>query len=321
MYSIIIPVYNRPEELDELLASLMVQNYKDFEVIVVEDGSANKADAVVAKYGNQLRIQYHYKPNTGPGDSRNFGFSKAEGDFLIVFDSDCIVPPNYLQIVHNRLQETKIDAFGGPDASMPEFSNIQKAINFSMTSLLSTGGIRGKKNRIGTYQARSFNMGFSRQVYESTGGFSNLRVSEDIDLSIRIHQKGFNLELIPEAFVYHKRRTSFTQFFKQTHSFGKGRANIGKIYPNQMKIVHAFPTLFLLFCLSVMLSLFVSIQLFYIGLFMLLFYTLLVLTDALNQNKDIGVAILSIAAVYVQMSGYGTGFLIGIFSKKITGRA
>lgn len=319
-FSIVVPVYNRPDELKELLESLTKQSYTDFEVIIVEDGSSLKSDEVVASYQNQLEIRYFFKENTGPGGSRNYGFARAKGDYFIIFDSDCFIPENYLEIVKNQIKLRKLDAYGGPDTWHPTFTNVQIAISYAMTSFFSTGGIRGKKKQMGGYQARSFNMGFSREVYEATGGFSNLRISEDIDLSKRIADKGFRLELISEAFVYHKRRTNFKQFFRQTHSFGKGRMNIGKLQSGQIKLVHLLPSGFVLFCFALLITPWISLELFFFQLLLFGLYFVMILTDSINQTKRPIVGFLSVVAVTTQLLGYGTGFLKGLFAKKNTGK-
>ncbi|WP_051295835.1 glycosyltransferase [Eisenibacter elegans] len=324
-YSVIIPVYNRPQELAELLESLARQTLKDpsvlIEVIVVDDGSRQRAEPVAAQYAERLDIHYFYKTNSGPGSARNYGFERASGDFFLMFDSDCLIPPDYFNIVHKHVKYNEVQSFGGPDASLPSFTLTQKAINYAMTSYFTTGGIRGKKKRIGPYQARSFNMGFSRKVYEATGGFRNLRVSEDIDLSIRIRKAGFETVLIPEAFVYHKRRTSLRQFFFQTYAFGKGRVNIAKIYPSEARLVHTFPTLFVIFCLSMIFTPLLSFSFFQIQLSAVLFYLTLVLSDAITSNQSLSVGLMAVPTVLVQMTGYGLGFLDGLISPKNLGTA
>ncbi len=319
-YSLIIPVYNRPEELRELLGSLLAQHAPAqdemrYEIIIVEDGSTHTAEEVCQDFSDKLPLRYFFKENTGPGTSRNYGIEQAMGDYFIFFDSDCIIPPDYLVIMHQKTQQYQLDAFGGPDASHVSFSILQKAINYAMTSFLSTGGIRGRKKHLGTYQARSFNMGFSRKVYEATKGFGAMRVSEDIDLSIRIREGGFKLQLIPEAFVYHKRRSTFADFFKQAHSFGKGRASIIKKYPAQFKWVHLFPSLWLLALLSMLPVYFLWMGLFQLQVAVFFLYATLILSDSIAHSKNLWVGLLSIPAVFIQLSGYGTGFLKGFFSK------
>ena len=306
-YSIIIPVYNRPDELSELLATLAQQTYKNFEVLVIEDGSVQKADAVVQQFASQLDIQYHFKENTGQGFSRNYGFELGKGDYYIVFDSDCLIPENYLQIVDDYLSQNKLDAFGGPDRAHQDFNDLQKAINYSMTSFFTTGGIRGNKKRTGVFHPRSFNMGISKEVFEKTKGYIITRKGEDIEFSIRIMEQGFKVGLIPEAFVYHKRRTSLIEFFKQLHFFGEARINISRYYPNELKLVHLFPLLFFIGLLAVPVSYFLLPSLFpllagaYIG------YFILILFDSTIRNKSLWVGILSMITSMVQLTAYGLG--------------
>ena len=245
-YSIVIPVYNRPDEVAELLQSLGQQSFKNFEVIIVEDGSTNPCKKEAEQFAEKLIIQYYFKENSGQGFSRNFGFEKANGDYFIVFDSDCIIPHNYLETVDNYLNNTPLDAYGGPDTADENFTLVQKAINYSMTSIFTTGGIRGSKKHAGPYHPRSFNMGISRHVYEKTGGYKITRMGEDIEFSIRIIENDFKVGLIQNAYVYHKRRTSLLQFYKQLHFFGRARINVSRFYPKEIKLAHMFPLAFLL---------------------------------------------------------------------------
>src|SRR5476651_2490328 len=245
-FSVIIPLYNRPQEIGELLYTLTLQTYTRFEVLVIEDGSVNDASEVVEGYNDRLDIKYFVKPNSGQGFSRNFGFERAVGDYFIIFDSDCLIPPDYLEIVAESLIANHLDAYGGPDAAHASFTPIQKAISYAMTSPFTTGGIRGNKKGIGQFHPRSFNMGISRRVWETAGGFIITRLGEDIEYSIRIHSLGFKIGLIPKAKVYHKRRTSFLQFYKQLHFFGRARINVYKFFPKELKAVHFFPAVFTL---------------------------------------------------------------------------
>ncbi|MFN2128209.1 MAG: glycosyltransferase, partial [Anaerolineales bacterium] len=245
-YSIIIPVFNRPDEIDELLESLSCQTYKQFEVIIVEDGSSIRCDKIVEKYVFDLKITYCYKKNEGQGFARNYGFKRAKGNYLIVFDSDCILPPKYLEIVNDSLDRNYLDAYGGPDRAHEGFTPVQKAINYSMTSILTTGGIRGKEKAPGGFSPKSFNMGISREVFKATKGYIIPYKGEDIEFSTRIKSMGFNVGLIEEAWVYHKRRTSWLKFFRQLHFFGTARINISRFFPNQLKLVHFFPSFFTL---------------------------------------------------------------------------
>ena len=260
-FSVIIPVYNRPDELRELLSSLTRQTYTHFEVVVVEDGSVIKADEVVAAFAGLLDIRYFFKENSGQGFTRNVGFEQARGDYFVIFDSDALIPPHYFAVVEQALTTRSpggtggiptLDAYGGPDAAHPDFTPIQKAISYSMTSPFTTGGIRGKgKNLGGTYHPRSFNMGLSRKVWETVGGYKLSRMGEDIEFAIRIIEHGFKTGLIPDAFIYHKRRTNFGQFFRQLRFFGRARINIARYYPGELKLVHTFPALFTVFLLLI----------------------------------------------------------------------
>jgi glycosyltransferase involved in cell wall biosynthesis len=308
-FSIIIPLYNRPQEIDELLHTLTKQNYLQFEVLIIEDGSKIDAKAIVDSYTDRLDISYYFKENAGQGFARNFGFERAKGDYFIVFDSDCLIPPNYLETVKNYLLDEQLDAYGGPDGSHPSFTPVQKAISYSMTSPFTTGGIRGNKKHIGTFHPRSFNMGISREVWEKTGGFILTRLGEDIEFSIRIHSLGYKIGLIPDAVVYHKRRTDFFQFYKQLHFFGRARINIYKHFPSELKLVHFFPAFFTLFLLlSLFFNLFGS-ALAELCNTLLAIYVLLIFFHSWNVNKSSKVAFLSIAASMVQLTAYGLGFM------------
>ena len=306
-FSIIIPVYNRPEELDELLSSLVQLNYRnEFEVVIIEDGSTLMSDTVCAKYKSQLNIAYYYKENSGPGDSRNYGMSVAKGDYFIIFDSDCLIPANYLTEVNEELENNYVDCFGGSDAAHASFSSIQKAINFAMTSFLTTGGIRGGSEKISKFQPRSFNMGISKTAFEATKGFGNIHPGEDPDLSIRLWKLGFSSRLFPKAFVYHKRRIDWEKFSKQVNKFGKVRPILDSWYPEYSKLTFFFPTLFVLgFLFSFIMSLF-NVTIFII---LYLIYFLLVFIVSTIQNKSLAIGLLSIYAVITQFWGYGTGFM------------
>jgi glycosyltransferase involved in cell wall biosynthesis len=308
-YSIVVPVYNRPEEVDELLASLVQQTYRDFEVVIVEDGSAVRCDNVVDRYRDRLHIQYFYKPNSGPGPSRNFGFEHSRGEFFIVFDSDCILPPEYIQAVEASLRINGWDAWGGPDRAHERFTPIQQAMAYTMSSLLTTGGIRGKAVRVGAFQPRSFNMGLSRRALEATGGFRFSHFAEDIELSIRMRQQGLKVGLITEAFVYHKRRATFAQFFRQVSNFGRGRVQVGRAHPNEVKVTHWFPAIFLLSLMALLPIALFSVSLFKFGAIMFGLYLASIMVHAYAQTRNVEVALLSVPAVLVQMIGYGSGFL------------
>jgi glycosyltransferase involved in cell wall biosynthesis len=308
-FSIIIPLYNRPQEIDELLHTLTQQSYLQFEVIVIEDGSTLDAKDIVDSYADRLDIHYYYKENGGQGFARNFGFERAKGDYFVVFDSDCLIPIDYLEIVKNYLLEHQLDAYGGPDGAHPSFTPVQKAISYSMTSPFTTGGIRGNKKHIGQFHPRSFNMGISREVWERTGGFILTRLGEDIEFSIRIQSMGFKIGLIPDAIVFHKRRTDLRQFYKQLHFFGRARINIYKHFPSELKIVHFFPAIFTLFLIvSLILNVFFHPLAEFCNTLISIFI-LLIFFHSWKVNKSAKVAFLSIAASFVQLIAYGLGFM------------
>lgn len=308
-FSIIIPLYNRPQEIDELLHTLTQQTYLQFEVIVIEDGSTLDAKEIVDSYADRLDIHYYFKENGGQGFARNFGFERAKGDYFVVFDSDCLIPIDYLEIVKNYLLEHQLDAYGGPDGAHPSFTPVQKAISYSMTSPFTTGGIRGNKKHIGQFHPRSFNMGISREVWERTGGFILTRLGEDIEFSIRIQSMGFKIGLIPDAIVFHKRRTDLRQFYKQLHFFGRARINIYKHFPSELKIVHFFPAIFTLFLIvSLILNVFFHPLAEFCNTLIAIFI-LLIFFHSWKVNKSSKVAFLSIAASFVQLIAYGLGFM------------
>ena len=305
--SFIIPVYNRPDELEELLGSFLeLEGNHDFEIVVVEDGSQISSSAIIDKFINNLDISYFYKANSGPGDSRNFGMDNAKGNYFIILDSDCILPKSYMTSVLKSLNKNFVDCFGGPDAAHESFSNLQKAINFAMTSFITTGGIRGGKNSVDAFQPRSFNMGISKEAFEATKGFGKLHPGEDPDLSIRLIKLGFKTKLIPEAFVYHKRRISWSKFYKQVNKFGQARPILNKWHPETKKITYWFPALFALGFIVASVLFFNDIR-FPIWCYLAYFGVAFVM--ALVQNKNIIVALYSIVAIAIQFFGYGIGFL------------
>lgn len=317
-YSIIIPVYNRPDEVDELLQSLVNQSYRHFEVIIIEDGSTVKCQDITEKYFEELTINYFFRENVGQGFARNFGFSVAEGDYFIVFDSDVVVPKDYLQIVNKSLDNQWLDAFGGPDAASPDFSDLQKAISYAMTSFFTTGGIRGKAKGIGKFQPRSFNMGISPKTFQKTGGFAKRDMGEDVEFSLRMEKLDLKVGLIAEAFVYHKRRGDFRDFFKQIFSFGRTRILLAQYDPKILKAVHFFPMIFTLGCLSIPCWFLISKPIFILSIIFLSIYILLNFIDSSLKNKSMKVGILSIVAVFIQLFAYGLGF-ISEGLKKIVG--
>ena len=305
-FSIIIPIYNRPQEADELLDSLCRQTFKDFEVVVVEDGSTEKCEDICQKYTNRLSLNYYYKPNSGPGPSRNYGAERSQGEYLIILDSDVIVPESYLETIQKELEDNPCDAFGGPDRAHPSFTPIQKAINYSMTSFFTTGGIRGGKQKLDKFYPRSFNLGIRKDVYEALGGFAPMRYGEDIDLSTRIFKGGYSCRLFPEAYVYHKRRVKFSSFFRQVKHSGEARVVLKKKYPETFKLVHLLPAAFVVGnLLLVLLGIFCH----WLWFAPILLYCLMVFIDSLIKNMGLKVAFLSIPAAYCQLFGYGTGFL------------
>ncbi|PQJ23576.1 glycosyl transferase family 2 [Tenacibaculum sp. SG-28] len=306
-FSIIVPVYNRPAELQELLVSLTEQNFEDnYEVIVVEDGSETSAESIVDNFHDRLNIFYFYKDNSGAGLSRNYGMQRASKSYYIILDSDVIVPPNYLSIVKNRLEKKYTDAYGGPDAAHESFTALQKAINFSMTSFITTGGIRGKMKGLEKFQPRSFNLGISREAFQLTGGFSNWKTGEDIDLTFRLWKLNLQTQLIPEAFVYHKRRSTLKQFFKQTYGFGKARPRLNNKYPGSAKLTYWFPSLFLI---GIAISGILLVLGFRLPIYAYLCYILVLFIVALQQTKSISVALWSILTSITQFCGYGLGFI------------
>ena len=327
-YSLIIPVYNRPDEVDELLASLEAQTLKDFEVVVVEDGSTISCQNVVNEHASRLALRYYQKENSGPGQSRNYGAERSQGEYLIVLDSDCVLPPGYLQAVDNELQLQPCDAFGGPDRAHDSFTSVQKAINYSMTSFFTTGGIRGGKKKLDKFYPRSFNMGIKAELYQRLNGFSAMRFGEDIDFSIRIFKSGASCRLFPEAWVWHKRRTDMKKFFKQVHNSGIARINLMKRHPGSMKLVHLLPAVFTIGISFLFVLLLIGLVLFNecgfllasASLIPMLLFSLLIFIDSLFKNKSIMVACLSIIASFIQLTGYGTGFIRAWWLRCVCGR-
>jgi len=307
-FSVIVPVYNRPQEIRELLHSLTEQSYKSFEVIIVEDGSDNKCRKVTENFSESLNIRYYYKENSGQGFSRNFGFEKAEGEYFVVFDSDCLIPSHYFEVVNRVLEKNKIDCWGGPDRAHASFTPIQKAINYSMTSFFTTGGIRGKSEKLEQFYPRSFNMGISKDVYKKTGGYKITRMGEDLEFSIRIKKSGFTTILIEDAYVYHKRRTNFTQFYKQLFFFGRARINLGRYHPEQIKLLHTFPLIFTLGLIISLIGVLISIPILKYFIIAYIFYGLLLAADAFRSEKSLLIAIYGLFSGFIQLMGYGFGF-------------
>jgi len=320
-FSIIIPLYNRPQEIKELLETLTDQTYKQFEVLVLEDGSVNDAADIVKSFDGKLNVRYFTKPNEGQGFTRNYGFERAKGDYFIIFDSDCLIPADYLQIVNDHLNTNWLDAYGGPDDAHPSFTPVQKAISYSMTSPFTTGGIRGNKKGIGQFHPRSFNMGVSRKVWETVGGFIITRSGEDIEYSIRIHSAGFKIGLICDAKVYHKRRTDFLQFYKQLHFFGRARINVYKFFPKELKAVHFFPAIFTIGLFFTLIVNILGWSIAEICNFVLAVYVLLIFLHAWWTNRSVKVAFLGVIAAFTQLTAYGLGFMQDFWKRVVLKRS
>ncbi|MGN1374975.1 MAG: glycosyltransferase [Prevotella sp.] len=330
-YSIIVPVYNRPDEVDELLDSLTGQTLTDFEVIIVEDGSSRICRNVCEGYAGSLDIHYYYKDNSGPGQSRNYGAERAKGEYLIVLDSDVVLPESYLQVVDDELRRETCDAFGGPDKAHSSFTDTQKAISYSMTSFFTTGGIRGGKKKLDKFYPRSFNMGVRTDVYKQLGGFSKMRFGEDIDFSIRIFKAGCRCRLFPDAWVWHKRRTDFRKFFRQVFNSGIARINLYKKYPESLKPVHMLPMVFTVgVALLVLVSAVGRVLMEYDDIHKwywlcalpwlpILLYSALIATDAICKERSVKVGLLSVPAAFIQLIGYGCGFLTAWWRRCVMG--
>ena len=328
-FSVVVPVFNRPDEVNELLESLTKQTLKDFEVIIVEDGSSIPCKEVCSAYDNNLNILYIEKENSGPGQSRNCGAGRASGDFLLILDSDVVLPEGYIKAVADELDGDYADAFGGPDRAHPSFTPVQRAISYSMTSFFTTGGIRGGKKKLDKFYPRSFNMGIRKSVYEQLGGFSNMRFGEDIDFSIRIFKGGYKCRLFPETWVWHKRRTDFRKFYRQVYNSGIARINLYKKYPDSLKVVHLLPAVFTLgtaLCLLVaLLGVFFMLAgicwLTLLALAPLALYSLIIFIGSSIQNRSLKVGLLSIPAAFVQLTGYGMGFINAWWKRCVRGKS
>ncbi|MBM6498677.1 glycosyltransferase [Flavobacterium macrobrachii] len=315
MFSLIIPIYNRPEEIKELLESLLLSNYKkEYEIVIIEDGSKIDCKDVVSQYADKFSISYYFKENSGPGDSRNYGMKVAKGDYFIILDSDCLIPANYLSEVEKELETNYVDCFGGSDAAHESFSKIQKAINFTMTSFLTTGGIRGGSEKISKFQPRSFNMGISKKAFEESKGFGNIHPGEDPDLSIRLWKLGYKTRLFPNAFVYHKRRIDWNKFSIQVNKFGKARPILDSWYPEYSKITFWFPSLFVM---GLIFSVILLIFGYKLPALLYAFYYLMILVFSTIQNKSLEIGLLSLIAVNRQFFGYGLGYLKSFLKIKV----
>ncbi len=310
-FSIIIPVFNRPQEIDELLHSLTEVNYSNFEVIVVEDGSHLSSENICNGYSSKLKLQYIRQDNSGPGPARNNGAKIAKGEILIFLDSDCLVPNDYFKYVNNKFNE--VDCYGGPDKAHESFNVIQKAINYSMTSILTTGGIRGGKKKLDKFYPRSFNLGIKKVVFDKLNGFENLRFGEDLDFSMRIQENGYKTMLIEDAWVYHKRRNNFKSFFKQVYNSGIARINLNLRHPGTLKLIHWLPSFFSIsYLMGIVISFFFPIILWLLATPLIIFFI-----DALIKTKEIIPALIAIITSYTQLFGYGTGFINAFFNRNI----
>jgi len=319
-FSIVLPTFGRPDEVDECLESLTHQTVQDFEVIIADGSPNDDVRPVVEKYHNRLSIQVIYEKYLPVSDARNEGAKKAKGNWLIFLDSDCIIPADYLHKVNLGLTRERFDVFGGPDAADDSFTDVQKAISYSMTSLFTTGGIRGNKKHMGQFHPRGFNMGMSRSAFFAVNGYStDFKCGEDIDLSIRLIKGGLKTGLIPEAYVYHKRRTDFKKFYKQVYRFGAARINLYARHNEELKITHFFPAVFTVYLFTFWWSIFIGWPLF-IGCFGAVFaYFLAIMVDSWIKNKSLSVAVLSVRAAAVQLVGYGSGFMRNLYEVLIKG--
>lgn len=314
LFSIIVPVYNRREEVADLLRSLEAQTDRGFEIILVEDGSTQPA-LPDGKGPEGLRLKYYRKKNEGRSIARNHGIAGADGDYFIFVDSDCILPPDYIRELRSSLSENPVDCFGGPDAAHESFSDTQKAINYSMTAFLTTGGIRGGKRSMEKFTPRTFNMGFSREVFEKVGGFREM-FSEDIDMSTRIRNAGFSIALFPDVYVYHKRRVDMKKFWKQVHVFGMSRITLELLYPGSMKLVHWLPAVFTVGAIALVIGSFFCKWL----LIPLLVYLLALWIGGIVATRSLKIGTLGVGAAMVQLTGYGTGFIKAYVQKIIMGK-
>lgn len=315
-FSVIVPVYNRVDEINDLLESLSAQTCRDFEVIIVEDGSTEPCGDLVRSFAGKVDVRYFYKPNEGRSIARNYGIDRSSGDYLVFFDSDCVIPRDYFAILSAELDRQPLDCFGGPDAAHESFTPLQKAISFAMTSFLTTGGIRGGKVQMEKFVPRSFNMGYSRKVYDTVGGFREM-FSEDIDMSTRIRQAGFSIGLIHPAHVFHKRRVDFARFWRQVYVFGMSRITLKLLYPDSLKLVHTLPALAVIIgVLLLLLGIFVTPWfLLPIGI-----YLLAIFLSAWIATRSLGIALRAVPASVVQIGGYGCGFIKAFFTKIILRR-
>ena len=330
-FSVLVPVYNRPNEVGELLESLSSQSFNDFEVIIVDDGSAVRCEEVCSSFSDRMPLHYFYKENSGPGQTRNYAAERAQGEYFLILDSDVILPPDYLKNTADELEREYADAFGGPDRAHESFTDLQKAISYSMTSFFTTGGIRGGDKKMDKFYPRSFNLGVKADVFRALGGFSSMRFGEDIDFSIRVFKGGYKCRLFPESWVWHKRRTDLKKFFKQVYNSGMARINLYKKYPESLKLVHLLPAVFtagsLLCIVCAVLLAVLSFALSSLSLACwaaicvvpILLYSLLVMVDSMVKNSSVKIGLLSVPAAFTQLWGYGLGFFHAWWSRCVRG--
>lgn len=316
-FSVVVPTFSRPDEVTELLTSLVEQHDKNFEVIIADGSLDDSVNKVIQNFKDKLNLIYLYKKALGISESRNWGVENAKGDFVVFFDSDCVIPPGYFVEVNGYLRDHPLDAYGGPDKAGENFNFKQKAISYAMTSFFTTGGIRGRKSHVGQYQPRSFNMGIKRQVFNELNGFSRLKVSEDIDLSMRLRKKGFLSGLIENAYVFHKRRSTFYKFFRQVVSFGSGRIDLQKRHGDALKPVHLLPSMFVLYIAGGILISLISKPVFIAWAASLILYLAAIFIDASIQYRNPILGLMSVYAALVMLTGYGTGMLKAIFMRFI----
>ncbi len=319
-YSVVLPTFGRPGDVDEFLDSLTRQEYKDFEIIIVDATPNDQVKHVADIYADKLHLTYIYKKGLGISESRNLGVERSKGEYVVFIDSDCVVPSSYFTEIEKFLYLNRVDAFGGPDAASKDFTLSQKAINYVMTSFLTTGGIRGKAKRIGRFELRGFNMGVARKAFDAIGGYSGMKVAEDIDLSMRLHQAGFKTSLIPEAYVFHKRKTNLYKFFVQMFMYGKARIDLYMRHREALKVTYLVPLFFLIYLLAGIISVMFNEVLFILFLATILFYALAVFTDSSIRNTSPAAGILSVFAAFEFLIGYGTGLIYNIFRRFVLGR-
>ncbi len=316
-YSVIVAVYNRPKEIEDLLNSISNQKFKDFEVIIVDDGSEKSSREIFQDFRDKINLSYFFIQNQGPALARNFGVTKSSGDWIIFFDSDCTIPENYFFEVEKYISKNDIDFYGGPDMMDESFSYLQKSINYSMTSLITTGGIRGRKKSVDKFLPRSFNMGIKKKSFDAVGGFSDIRqYGEDLDLSYKLIFNGNKSALIYNAKVFHKRRTNLVKFFWQMFKSGKGRHFLNLKYEFTFRVFHLFPTIFIfVFILSQILYIFLGYKIGIYLQFIYLIYFFLIFIDSTLINKNPIIGFFSFITTFIQFLGYGIGYIYGVLSK------